>query len=270
MLPNEHAGQHLTSLQNHHIKEARSLLQRRGRQGQASVLLEGTRLLEEAVQADCRIEKVFYLAERVTADRERALLRELSVRTEQLFSVSKAILSALAQTEQPQGIIVQAELPRPSLVFHHRSRLLVIDRVQDPGNLGTLFRLASAFACEGLILLAGSASPFNDKVIRSSMGAVFHLPWLEMREDELIDELSALAIPLLVADAAGSEYLRDMDLRASWAMVIGNEGNGVTETLKQAADHLFSIPMPGRAESLNAASAGAIMLYEASRQQADG
>ena len=143
--------------------------------------------------------------------------------------------------------------------------MLIADRIQDPGNLGSIIRLAHAFACHAVILLKGSVDPLNEKVIRASMGAVFHIPLILCDEDRLIKLLAERDIPLLVTTTAISTAVWEIQEREAWALVIGNEGAGVSAGLTEAARQLLYIPMPGAAESLNAATACAITLYELNR-----
>ena len=255
----------ITSVQNKHIKEARQLHTKRGRVQQRAFLIEGIRLLEEAVQANWPLTHVYYLPERLQDLRSSALLATLRQKVEFTIEVTEAVLRSLSQTEEPQGIVVRAKWPDTQWAWPTAERLLILDALQDPGNMGTIFRLASAFGCNGLLLTEGCADPLSAKVLRGSMGAIFHLPWMEIGSTQLISELKYANIPLLVAAADGQELLWDVLLPARWALVVGNEGAGVSVELQQLATRSVRIPMPGVAESLNVATAAAIMLYEFSR-----
>jgi TrmH family RNA methyltransferase len=180
-------------------------------------------------------------------------------------------LENLSGTERTQGVLLVAwEPPDPDLLGGRggAQRLLILDGIQDPGNVGTLIRAAFAFGMEGVITLDGTVDPYNAKVVRAAAGALANVPVARMRWDETADDLDAAGIPILVADPAG-EDVRGMDLPPPWALVIGNEGAGPRPEVKRRAHRTLGIRMAPGADSLNAGVAGAILLFALSRIRDD-
>lgn len=145
---------------------------------------------------------------------------------------------------------------------------IVLDRLQDPGNLGTVLRTASACGACGVIVSEGTVDPLNDKVVRSSAAALFSVGVTRVRQlADLIGQLKDVGIKVVALDARGRDVYFDIPLTGPLALIVGNEGDGVSEELLSMSDLTVSIPMPGRAESLNAAVAASIVAYEAVRQR---
>jgi RNA methyltransferase, TrmH family len=187
-----------------------------------------------------------------------------------LIEMPEEIFASAVTTESPQGI---AALVRPkAFLLEDALRgepplVVVAAGLQDPGNLGTLIRSAEAFGSGGVVLLPGTVSPWNPKAMRASSGSVFRLPVVAASEDELFTRLRAMNIPALAAVADEGISATKADLAKSTALLLGNEGRGLSaELLAQASAHI-TIPCPGPVESLNAAVAGSILLYEAARQR---
>ena len=145
--------------------------------------------------------------------------------------------------------------------------ILVLDRVQDPGNLGTLTRNAEAFGFGGVVLIKGCADPYQPKVVRASAGSVFRMPMLACESGQYaLDLLEEAGRTVYAACMEGEVAIGDADLRKDTAVIIGNEGNGISDQLRSSATELY-IPMEGNMESLNAAAAGTIIMYESMRQR---
>lgn len=181
-------------------------------------------------------------------------------------------MAELADTESPQGVLAQVVMPSHSLddlLSTDRTPLLVIvDGIQDPGNLGTIVRTADAMAATGVVLLKGTVDLYNAKTLRSTMGSIFHLPVVTVDDlVYLLDLLAAKNIKLVVGEPRLGEPIQTLDLTQPVALVVGNEANGVSAQILNQADLRATIPMLGRAESLNAGVACSIMLYEAVRQR---
>jgi TrmH family RNA methyltransferase len=258
----------ISSVANPHVKRLRSLRDLpRERRAERSVFLEGVRLVGHALASGAELHLALYAPEQLQATPEgQTLLAELAGRPGCL-EASPAAVAAAADTRSPQGVVAAfawPELePRPGL-------RLVIDAVQDPGNLGTLLRSAEA-AGVGLTLCArGSADVFGPKVVRAAMGAHFSLP---VRADLAWDEIGAeLAMcPVVYAAEAGATmpyYAADWKQPAG--LIIGSEAHGVSDEGVVWATHQIAIPMLGRAESLNAGVAGSVILFEALRQRTRG
>jgi TrmH family RNA methyltransferase len=251
-------------------REARGLA---GRDNPALAGIEGPKLLEEALSAGLRIDCVF-----VAQGAERLLEGlPLSAETDVLL-VPREVLNSALSTESPQPVAALVEPPDWGWadVFRGRAKaaplILVLAGLQDPGNLGTILRSAEAFGASGILALPGTVSAWNPKAVRASAGSVFRLPLLAVNHEECFVRLRAAKVKIwttAVPTAANCAEAADrIDLAGAVAIVIGNEGNGVPEELAAQADGAVTIPCPGPVESLNAAAAASVLLYEASRQRA--
>ena len=257
----------LTGLQNPMVKAAAELKQKKYRQQQGLFLAEGLRTVEEAVRYGA-VQSIFYTA--IEDDRTRAVLEEAAAKQIKLVCVSDKVLKKIADTETPQGIIAVCEMCSKQLddMLASGKMLLVLDRVTDPGNIGTMLRTADAAGVGGLLLLQGCADIYAPKTVRASMGSLFHLPVLSGLSEELLVQAARKAgYELLVTCLDGADNLYKADLQGRLAFVMGNEANGVSPALLAAADKRVFIPMQGRAESLNVAMAAGIVMFEALRQK---
>ena len=257
----------LTGLQNPMVKAAAELKQKKYRQQQGLFLAEGLRTVEEAVRYGA-VQSIFYTA--IEDDRTRAVLEEAAAKQIKLVCVSDKVLKKIAATETPQGIIAVCEMRSKRLdeFLASGKMLLVLDRVTDPGNIGTMLRTADAAGVGGLLLLQGCADIYAPKTVRASMGSLFHLPVLSGLSEELLVQAARKAgYELLVTCLDGADNLYKADLQGRLAFVMGNEANGVSPALLAAADKRVFIPMQGRAESLNVAMAAGIVMFEALRQK---
>ena len=257
----------LTGLQNPMVKAAAELKQKKYRQQQGLFLAEGLRTVEEAVRYGA-VQSIFYTA--IEDDRTRAVLEEAAAKQIKLVCVSDKVLKKIADTETPQGIIAVCETRSKRLddFLASGKMLLVLDRVTDPGNIGTMLRTADAAGVGGLLLLQGCADIYAPKTVRASMGSLFHLPVLSGLGEELLVQAARKAgYELLVTCLDGADNLYKADLQGRLAFVMGNEANGVSPALLAAADKRVFIPMQGRAESLNVAIAAGIVMFEALRQK---
>ena len=256
----------ITSSSNERIKHARRV--REGRES-GLIFIEGLRLAEEAVNSGLIIESCFSTP---TEDqRTTALLSQLNDHDVPIYLTLPGILESLGDTVQTQGLILIAQ--RPHLVavdfFQPQGSLfLALDRVQDPGNMGTLLRTAEAAEAAGVMTLGGSVDVFSPKVLRSSMGSAFRLPVLTQITPESLMALKMEHQLQLVA-AAGESAMdyTDYDWRQPTLLLLGNEGRGVDPEIMAQCDALLRIPMAPQVESLNVATAGAVMLFEAARQR---
>ncbi len=201
------------------------------------------------------------------------LLEHLNLpETTEILTLPADVFASAVSTETPQGIAALVE--PPAFTFDDILRanttplLIVAAALQDPGNLGTLIRSSEAFGATGLITLPGTVSQWNQKAVRASAGSVFRLPIAVLREDEVFSALQSHNIATLAAVAADGESLTQHDLTRPTALILGNEGSGIPAEILCRATHRITIPCPGPVESLNAAIAGSILLYEASRQRA--
>ncbi|MGA3373734.1 MAG: RNA methyltransferase [Terracidiphilus sp.] len=260
------------SKQNSRLKELRRALARPGRDGGGLAGIEGPNLLEEALRAGLRVASVF------VARGAEHLLQGLSLSAEtEVLLVPRELLDSALATETPQPFAALVEPPNWSWadVLGGAEKaaplILVLAALQDPGNLGTILRSAEAFGATGALSLPGTVSAWNPKAVRASAGSVFRLPLLSVGAEECFARLRQEGVKIWTTAASravnGAEPAHRADLTAPVALLIGNEGNGVPEELAAQADGTVTIPCPGPVESLNAAVAASLLLYEASRQR---
>ena len=257
----------VTGLQNPVVKAAAELKQKKYRTQNGLYLAEGLRTAEEAV-AYKAVETLFYVA--TDDERTMRLLEDAAAQNIKLVCVSENVMKKIADTETPQGIIAVCKMRQLKLenLLASGKMLLVLDRVGDPGNIGTMLRTADAAGIGGLVLLKGCADIYAPKTVRSSMGSLFHIPVLSgVSEQEFVSAAKKAGYDLLVTCLDGADNLYKADLSGRIAFVMGNEAGGVSETLLEKADKRVYIPMAGRAESLNVAMAAGIVMFEALRRK---
>ena len=198
------------------------------------------------------------------------LLKRLSKHTKNIFEVSEHIIARLADTETTQGIIAVAacrSLSLEDLRPGAPALLVVVDGVQDPGNLGTIIRTSDAAAADAVVLLPGTCDAFMQKTVRSTAGSIFNIPVIDADLQALLQWLRLNKIKLAVTSLDSDKTIFEERLEGPLALVFGNEAHGVSEEIKSAADLLLKIPIFGHAESLNVAAAAAVCIYEAVRQR---
>ncbi|MBC8074633.1 MAG: RNA methyltransferase [Chloroflexales bacterium] len=259
----------ISSVGNPHVKQLRSLAtDRRERRRERSFVLEGVRLVATALDAGAEITLALFAPDQLAAlPAGQALLARLE-RLPYCYEAAPQVVASAADTVTPQGVVAAARWPvvkagPPGLV-------LVIDAVQDPGNVGTLLRSAEAVGVAEVICTRGTADVYSPKVVRAAMGAHFGLA---LRADVDAADLGAALGALPNVYAAASEATMPYyaaDWRQPAALIVGNEANGIGEAALAVATKQISIPMLGRAESLNAAVAGSVVMFEALRQRARG
>ncbi|MCL6516054.1 MAG: RNA methyltransferase [Alicyclobacillus sp.] len=230
-------------------------------------LIEGRRLVEEALQSDLSIAAFLW---NTGGDEPPAdVLDRVRARGIPVYELSVQAFGAVSDTVTPQGCIAVAKMPAPGDTPAARPLDLLLDGLQDPGNVGTLIRTAHALGATGVCCGTGTVDPYAPKVVRASMGGLFHLPVTVAESVDHIRRWKDLhpqgRVVVAMADAATA--CDELDLRCPLLMVIGSEASGVSAEVARLASDAVRIPMPGGAESLNAAVSGAILLYEAARQR---
>ena len=244
-------------------KRWRALGRRKGREEHGLAVAEGPRLLEELLASPARVRHVLWTREGAGDPRSAALLarcREVGIEDEE---VEPAELAEVADTVSPQGLLAVVEIPRRGWEDLPAGDLLVLDGVQDPGNLGTLLRTAEAMGVAGAVTLEGTVDPWNPKVVRASAGSVFRLPVVAASREGVADRLRADGWRVWAADAGGEPLPRGQAppaVAGRLALVLGNEGAGVSPELLAAADRRVSVRLAGDVESLNVAVAAAILM----------
>jgi TrmH family RNA methyltransferase len=257
------------SKQNARLKELRRALARPGRDAGALAGIEGPNLLEEALRAGLRVPYIF------VAQGEEALLEGMALPAEtEVLLVPRELLDSVLATETPQPVAALVEPPDWTWAHLLGGQLnivplvLILDGLQDPGNLGTILRSAEAFGANGVVCLPGTVSAWNSKAVRASAGSVFRLPTLAVSAQECFARVLEAGLKIWTTTARGAQPADLVDLAGPVALLIGNEGNGVSDHLAVKASGRMTIPCPGPVESLNAAVAASVLLYEASRQRA--
>lgn len=245
----------------------RDLRLRRGRERRGLALAEGVRLVEEALGARIVIRHAAVSAALEATPRGAALKRSLAGAGVPLLAMDDRALAELADTEHPQGVIAVIEPPTWSLDELTPSAgdvVLVLDGVQDPGNVGAIARTALGLGARGLIALKGTAELTNPKVLRGSMGALFRLPAVSATDAECLAWIERVGAVLWITDSTG-ERPGGQRRTAPVALVLGNEGAGIRPDIERASSRRLSIPLSAGVESLNVAVAAGILLYEVRR-----
>jgi TrmH family RNA methyltransferase len=248
----------------------RDLHLRRGRERRGLALAEGVRLLEEALAAGVPVRGAAVSPVLEGTTRGQALKAALERAGVRLEPVSDRELAALADTATPQGVVAVVEPRRWSwadLAASAKAPVLVLAGVQDPGNVGTILRTALGLGAAGVVALKGTAELHNPKVVRGSMGALFRLPAIAADEDELLAWARERGAELWVAEADGAPVATVGRPSGPLALVVGNEGAGVPTALAAQAARRVAIPLAPGVESLNVATAAAILLYEVTRAE---
>lgn len=245
----------------------RSLDRRRVREETGLLPLEGIRLVREACLCGAHLEAVILSS--TVLPQEAPFLADLPPDVP-IWRIEENTFLKTAKTETPQGILAVARRPSYALadVFTSEPALvLVVERVQDPGNLGTMLRSAAAAGAGGAVLLPGTADAGNPKACRAAMGAIFRFPVVETTLPELLTELQRRNLQLVAAAGDGKDSYHSLDWRMPSAIAIGNEGVGLSGEILAASSRRASIPLAAGVESLNAAVAMSVIFFEAARQR---
>lgn len=252
----------ITSAQNERIKYIRSLARRRNRQRADRFVVEGTRLVDEAMRAGIEPALVLYTETWAATPEGQRLLPWLAPAQEGAWLVSNALLTACADTKTPQGVLAVIPFVR---LHPQLGPIVILDRLRDPGNLGTILRSAAAAGVGQVLLAPGTVDLYNPKVVRGAMGAHFRLPVAHLDWPDIASRVSGRAVWL--ADAAGEIVHDAVDWTVPWALIIGGEASGAGKEATGVATGQVRIPIEDGTESLNAAMAATIILFEAARQR---
>lgn len=256
----------ITSTQNDKIKWIRQLqADSKTRRLENAFVVEGVRLLEEAFAGGWIARLVLHAAD--LSPRGQAVVDGFASRGISIEQAAAHVLQAASDTQSPQGLLAVLEmrsLPLPEKLDF----VIIVDEVRDPGNLGSILRSAAAAGVQALLLPPGGVDPFSPKVVRSAMGAHFRLPVITGAWDELAVLLQPHALTLYLAEAGAELVYTQADLRQPLALIVGSEAQGAGQQARQLAARRISIPMALGSESLNAAAATAVLLFEVARQRA--
>ena len=257
----------ITSKDNKIFRHALSLKTKKYRDRNGEYLIEGPNLLKEALKEEIEVEAVFVRPE--MTDEEAGIIEEGPELDRKTFILSNRLFDELKDTETSQGIVtVVRKRQDSSPKGRPGGNYVVLDRLQDPGNIGTILRTADAAGFDLAVFMKGTADPFSPKVVRSATGSLFRLPMVFVKDAEELAELVHSAGKRLIATAMDAEKAYyDCNLEKDAAIIIGNEGNGISPELMMRADEKIMIPMAGNTESLNAAVAAGILMYERIRRR---
>lgn len=243
----------IESLQNPKIKSWKKLHTKKEREKSGFFFIEGKHLIAEALKSQLTIKELII-------QEGLEMPKEWNVTQLSQVYVTERVMKELCETETPQGIAAVCEQPLNVNLPLDEGRYLFIDGVQDPGNLGAMIRTADAAGMSGVVLGHGTTDLFNGKVIRSTQGSLFHLPVQKMDLEEAIELCKDNKLPVFGSSLQGSTYTA-IEPQKNFALLVGNEGNGIQPELLKLTDQNLYIPIYGEAESLNVAIAAGILLY---------
>lgn len=264
----------ISGVNNPRVKAAAELKQKKYREEKGLFLVEGLRAVEEAV-AYGDVASLFVISGQ-ESERQKKVLQQAAEKGVALYQVDEKIMHKISDTKTPQGIVAVVRMPPDDLcrlqpaagTAEDTAPVLILDRIRDPGNVGTIIRTADAVGALGVILLAGSVDAYSPKVVRASMGSIFHLPLVQGIEPEAaLTWCMRYGYTTAAASLTVAEELYKVDLSQKMAFILGNEANGVSTALQETAAMRLYIPMPGKAESMNVAMAAGVILFESLRQR---
>lgn len=255
----------ITSSSNQQMKNLTQLMKKsKERKKQGVFVVEGTKMFSEAPKE--WIENVYASESFLSVPEHRALLKEYSYET-----VADAVFKAVSDTQTPQGVLAVVRMPVyefDELFDGDKTQLLILESIQDPGNLGTMIRTGEGAGMTGIIMNHTTVDLFNPKTIRSTMGSIYRIPfWITEDLAGTIEQVKGKGVSLYAAHLKGKKNYDEPDYTKPCGFLIGNEGNGLTDKTAQQSDEYIRIPMEGEVESLNAAISATLLMYECHRQR---
>jgi TrmH family RNA methyltransferase len=255
--------QSLLSRDNKLVKYAIKLKSKKYRDLEKKFIAEGIRFVEEAI-IEGNVEYVLYSSKLLDVNGCERILNS----SVQMYEVDNAVIKELCETENPQGIASVVRKSEWNLKSLNQDFIVIADGIQDPGNLGTIIRTSDAAGAGAVYIIKGTVDVFNSKTLRSTMGSIFHVPIFFFDSfEEAIESLKSSGFNVYATSLESSEYIYNYNFKDKTAIVIGNEANGVPEEHIALSTYRVKIPMPGRAESLNAGIAAGVLIYEVIRQR---
>ena len=250
----------ITSAKSPVVQRFKELKTAKGRRKEGLFLVEGEVMIREAISCGLKI------AEAVGEEKFEVFLDELEKDGAKVYSAPRNLIESISETQTPQGVCAAFEMPEAAGIENLPDRIVALDGVQDPGNVGTIWRTADAAGFQGMLLGAGSADPLSPKVQRAAMGSGFRVSFAHAENlAEALLELRKRGYHVFASDLNGADFYERPDGGEKFVLVIGNEARGISDAVRSAADCLVKLPMRGGAESLNAAVAAGIMMYELMR-----
>ncbi len=261
----------ITSVSNPQIKDLVRLRDRRHRDRSGTFVVEGYRAISRATDAGVEFDRLYVCPELFLGPNEDALISRVAETGTTVIEVSEEPFRKAAYRDRPEGLLAvarQFDTSIEALDLRDEPLLLVVEAIEKPGNLGTMLRTADAAGCDAVIVCDPTTDPFNPNVVRASTGMLFVVPLAVASTDETIDWLRRRGIATFATTPDANTPHTDTDLTGNVAIVVGTEQYGLSDTWLDRADHRIRIPMAGAADSLNAAMAAGITLFEAVRQRA--
>ena len=247
----------IESKNNNLFKEIKKLKEKKHRIKSNKYLIEGLRFVEEAIKSKVSIDSIIFTESFKEKNPDLFLKINENIK---LIQMNEALLKQLCSTENPQGIVGVINMQNKEL--KSGELVVLVDKVQDPGNMGTIIRTAHAAGAAGIVMTKGTVDIYNDKTLRSTMGSIFYIPIVEDDSLDFVKSLKKEGYKLVVSSLQGKNNFFEENLQGKVMIAVGNEGNGVSDEVYDIADIKVKIPMPGEAESLNVAVATSIMIYE--------
>lgn len=244
----------IESVQNARVKQLKKLQTKKGRDKEQLFLIEGLHLVEEALKQHGIVQEIWI-------EEQKKFNLPLLHETIPMIEVTKAVMNVISTVEKPQGIVAVCKKAKKDFQIECGKTYVLVDKVQDPGNIGTIIRTADARGIDAVILNEGTVDIYNDKVIRSTQGSLFHLPIVYLPLERVIIELKQVGIPVYGTSLLNGVDYQQVEKQDAFALLVGNEGNGVSKELLTLTTKNLYIPIYGQAESLNVAVATGILLY---------
>lgn len=260
------ANEIITSQQNKLVKHIKGLQLKKNRKKYKQFIIEGIRTIEECFLHNIPIEFVLYTQELAEIHGGENILKK-ALQECKSYEVSNDVFRSLSDVENPQGIMALIGMRDDRLediTLKDNTLYIVLDRIQDPGNMGNIIRTAEAAGVDGIILTRGCVDPYNGKTIRATMGAILHIPIIETQSNDIwVNFMKNNGVKLIASSLCTDKTYLDIDYDGRIAIVIGNEANGIDSNLLTYADWSIKIPIRGKIESLNASTAASILIYKA-------
>ena len=258
----------ISSKDNEIIKNIRKLKEKKYRDLENAYIIEGIKLVKEAIAEKAKIKQIV-MCENFADNQEIGKETLYEIAKYNLIYVTEKVFGLITEVKTPQGIIAVIEKNKTNKIDYSQDIIIALDDLQDPGNLGTILRTADSANLNQIILSKNSADPYNPKVVRSTMGGIFRVNIIEVDKlEETLKEIQKNKFKIMVTSLDTNNSIYDVDYNKK-VIVIGNEANGVSKEVQAMADEKVKIPMLGKTESLNAAVAAGIMIYEYVRRKVE-
>ena len=256
--------EYIQSKDNLLIKDIKKLKEKKYRISCNMFLVEGFRFAEEALNSGFEVVNIIISARGESKYINSGIKNKLQINTK-VYGVSDSLFKSICDTDNPQGILAVVRNKSVDIKYDHGFYMLA-DKIQDPGNMGTIIRTAHAAGALGVIITKGTVDIYNEKTLRATMGSIFKIPVIYDKDLSLVQKLKSEGFKLITSSLDTDKNFYDVNLKEKVIISVGNEGNGISTEVYAISDLKIKIPMPGGAESLNAAVAASIMMYEVVRQ----